>query len=467
MDTAKTNPDEQNEKHIVKKTDYRQEIAEIQDLTDLEKILTKIQEAQDAQSALTYSIKAQIKVISVLNSPKMLENPFGMMIEQLNRAIQFAENENEKKEIRQRASIMMANMAFFMEARLHYEEDRNSEKGREYLKEGCDLLAKSIVDIVPEKEDSGVAQGTKVVKAIAGAIEPSILATQLATNLFNNLAKNSDGLINKLIDWWNKGEKNAKNRAEYEYFIDSFVDKIDEHYEIFGKSIILSDFIRNKKEMLVTRRMAGFKPEEPIGSTLKGIFRPVLSVVIIAISIVLSVPLIANLNLANIPKYVVSLIPIMVAAVFLIILIRDKIAVNSERNLYKEAIEAYKKYQQNISEYYNGVYAKVSIAKNQAAENTDIKQEIEQPPFILEEYKQFRKKRYRSINENKITAGILAFPPFALFALYNFYLSYHDSNIFIFIMLVSGLLVSCGVFVWSLIDFNLFKRRIDGKLGLI
>ncbi len=412
-------------------TNYSQELVKIQDLTDLEKILVKIQEAEEAECALTYSIKAQIKVIGILNSPKMLENPFGMMIEQLNKAIQFAENENEKKEIRQRASIMMTNMAFFMEARLHYEGDRNSEKGREYLKEGCALLAKSIVDIA------------------AATIEPAILATQLATNLFNNLAKNNNGLINKLIDWWNKEEKNAKNRAEYEYFIDSFVDKIDEHYEIFGKSIILSDFIRNKKEMLVNRRTAGLKPKEPIGSTLKGIFRPVLSAIIIAISVILSVHL---------------TVPLIIAAVFFIILVRDKIAVNSERNLYEEAIEAYKEYRRNISEYYNSVYAKVSIANNQATENSDIKQEIEQPPFILEEYKLFRKKRYRSINENKITAGVLAFPPFALFALYNFYLNYQDSNIFIFIMFISGLFLSCGVFVWNLIDFNLFKKRIGGNL---
>ncbi|MCL2101368.1 MAG: hypothetical protein FWH22_06605 [Fibromonadales bacterium] len=451
---------------VEKKTAYSQEIAEVQDLTGLENVLTKIQKAQSNESALTYSIKAQIKVISVLNSPKMLENPFSMMIEQLNRAIQYAENENEKREIQHRASIMMTNMAFFMEARLRYEKDKHSEIGKEYLEEGCNLLARSIVDIVPQEDSSLIEHGAKAAGALAVKYEPSLLAAQLAMNLFNSLAKGKDGIVFKLAEWWNKKENNEKNQAEYEDFIESFIDKIDEHHEVFGKSIILSEFVRDKKEMLVNGRTAGIKPKEPIGSTLRGIFRPILALIIIAISLILSIPLISSLDLTDVHKYIVSLIPSIIAIVFIAILARDKMATDAERNLYKEAVDAFKKYKQNISKYYNSVYAKVSIAKNSTSDNDELKLEIEQPPLVLDDYKIYRKKRYRSITENKITAGVLSFPPLVLFIFYNFYLSYKTSASFILLMLILGLAVSCAVFVWSLIDFNLLQRRIDGKWAM-
>lgn len=449
-----------------KKNTYGQEIAEVQDLTGLEKVLVKIQKAQSNESALTYSIRAQIKVISVLNSPKMLENPFSMMIEQLNRAIQYAENENEKKEIQHRASIMMTNMAFFMEARLRYEKDKHSEIGKEYLEEGCNLLARSIVDIVPQENANLLVHGAKVAGTLASAYEPSLLTAQLATNLFNSLVKGKDGIVFKLVDWWNKKENNARNQAEYECFIESFIDKIDEHYEIFGKSIVLSEFVRDKKEMLVSGRTAGLMPKEPIGSTLRGIFRPVLALVIIAISVILSVPLLLKLDLTDVPKYIMSLFPLIIAIVFIAILLRDKIATNSERSLYKEAVEAYKKFKQNISKYYNSVYAKVSVTKNSVSDNDELKLEIEQHPLALDDYKNYRKKRYRSITENKITAAVLSFPPLILFMFYNFYLIYKTSASFILLMLILGLVISCAIFIWSLIDFNLFKRRIDGNWAM-
>lgn len=174
--------EQQNTNKVVSNVEYIQDtpmqnnqetVEEINDIDRLEEVLTAISNSQDNRAILANCAKAQLRVLSILNTPLEMSLTFvDTILSYHHHAINATNNnEDEIKQIQFRASLMMVNMVYFMEARIKYAEKKNSEEGKKLLVEGCTLIAECVATMVP------AAKGTKLL--VAGAkVATSIVAKQ-------------------------------------------------------------------------------------------------------------------------------------------------------------------------------------------------------------------------------------------------------------------------------------------------
>ncbi|MCL2845013.1 MAG: hypothetical protein FWE23_06135 [Chitinivibrionia bacterium] len=353
------------------------EIANIVSIDSLENLLTKIQNSENADEVLTHSIEAQLQVIKVLNSPEMASSPFDTMIAQLNRAVKFAANEEQKEDIQTRASIMANNIVFFMEAKLKYEEDKNSQEGRELLKQGCVLLAESSVSMaIPPLKATGVAK-------------------MVAANMFKNaVSGGSDSFLSKVIGWWGKKKDLEKSKAEFQRFVALSVDKINKYHNLFGESIILSELVERYKPILIEQKMKNLQIlalKEPVGSTMKGFmfWLPLLLgfVTVGAITGLIAGNFGMGLQIAA-GLWLVGLV---------LTFIGNFIGINNEKRLYGKAKFAYERYQKNFEGYYDKIISKIGIGGSADGIAEMSNKQLKDDKAIIDRYVSVRNDRYNNL----------------------------------------------------------------------
>jgi len=353
------------------------ELASIESFDGLKNVLSKIQNSDSADEALTCSIEAQMQVINVLNSPEMASSPFDSMIAQLNRALKFAANEGQKEDIQTRASIMANNIVFFMEAKLKYEEDKNSQEGKKLLEQGCALLAESAVSMaIPPLKAKGIA---KVV----------------AANMFKNaISGGSESFLSKVVGWWGKKKNLEKTKDEFQKFVALSVDKIDKYHNLFGESIILSELVERYKPILIEQKMKNlqiFNLKEPVGSTMKGFifwFPLLLGFVVVGAII--------GLIAGDFGMGLKVAAGLWVAGLVLAF-IGDKIGMIKEKSLYGKAKFAYERYQRNFEGYYDKIISKIGIGSGIDGIAEISEAELKKDKTIIDRYVSLRNDRYNNL----------------------------------------------------------------------
>ncbi|MDR0550768.1 MAG: NINE protein [Spirochaetaceae bacterium] len=418
---------------------------EINDIAGLQNRLNAIRESEDNDTALSCAIEAQLQVLDTLGSPEMSSGTFDLMIQALNRGLQQVTSETEKKEMQERASIMAVNMVFFMEAKLRYEEDKYSKMGKELLKKGCTLLAQS---------SAGMLRG-----GIAGGVRT------LGAKLYDDIANNG-GFFDMLFDFIGKKERLAKNQTEFQNFIFQFIGKLDRYGHIFGKSVVLSEFVLRYKDMMLQKQLPQ-KPAEPAGPVGKGIW--VLSFFMFAVvNLILGLVLISALKM---PVDTFILIPITSVVLWLVINIIKTISgiagVVSEKNLFNKAQAAYERLVDHTGNYYEALADKIGILSpaegaagitlNQSLVKSDVR--------LIEKYNKINQRRvFLKGTKSKTTAAFLCLF-LGFLGAHRFYVGRTASGV------VMILLVETGIsFIWAIVDFarilnGSFTDKNDNPLG--
>jgi hypothetical protein len=419
---------------------------EINDIASLQDRLTAIREAEDNDSALTCAIEAQLQVLDTLNSPEMSSSTFDLMIQALNRGLQHVTSESEKKEMQERASIMVVNMVFFMEAKLRYEEDKFSVQGKELLKKGCTLLAQS---------SSGMLRG-----GITGGVKT------LGAKLYDDIANNG-GFFDMLFDFIGKKERLAKSQTEFRDFIFQFIGKLDRYSGIFGKSVVLSEFVLRYKDMMIEKQLPS-KPAEPVGSIGKGIW--VMSFFMFAIvNLILGIILVELAKIVSLDAFM--LIPMVSAALWFVInavkTISGIAGIIGEKKLFNKAQEAYERLREYTGNYYETLADKIGILS--PSENTaDIKFNqslLKSDTHIVEKYNKINQRRaFLKGTKSKTTAAFLCLF-LGFLGAHRFYVGRTASGVVMILLCETSI-----SFIWAIVDFvrilnGSFTDSKDNPLG--
>jgi hypothetical protein len=230
------------------------QLSECQDTMDVANYLSSIEQQSKTTDILHYTIEAQLQMLQIVNGHNLYLSTVDLFFENLQKALELADNKQEKTRLRGNMTIMLNSMVFFMEAKIIYLQDESSNRGRELLKQGCGMLAGAVTEIV--------AVGAGAVGA--GAVGAGAAVAKLATQLFKSMMKKENvGFWSGVIDWWGKENEIAKRQCEFENFLEKIFHKIDRHKRMLGKSIIMGELIRRYADDMAQKDegiVAAFSP---------------------------------------------------------------------------------------------------------------------------------------------------------------------------------------------------------------
>ena len=345
----KINSDGAHESYDVVETQSQNPVTAIKvdTIPQLKDQLIAMREAKDNDSALTYAVEAQLQVLDVLNSPAMTSSCFDLMIESLHKALQRTPDEQQKKELQERAAIMTQNIIFFMEAKLRYEEDKHSEQAKTLMKKGCSLLAESASGIMT----GGISGGVKV----------------MGGKLYENMMQD-DGFFSMLFDFVTKKQRLEKNNMEFNAFIIDFFGKLDRYRTIFGKSILLSELVHRYKDRLIGQHSV-HDPDEPYGF----LYKPGMWIKSLLFILVLTgfsiIPV--KLELFSMDTWS-NIVPLAAIGLWLginvLYLISCIIGSIREKIAYNKALKAFDKHNEILENYFTSIADDYNVISSSGAE---------------------------------------------------------------------------------------------------
>lgn len=205
----------------------------IDTIQELSEFLTEVKENENSDTALAHALNAQLQVLNAINSPSLSCSVYDLMLDSLKKAVEKAKSPEEKKEYQRSAAIMTNSMVFFMEAKLHWEENKWSKTGQELLKNACNLVAESSVALLKIKTGS------------------VILSSDLGIEMFENLMSNVGGFFSKVVDWFAKWGQIEQYEREFYKFLLNLSEKMHKYHDIYGNQALLGELLLRYKNELV------------------------------------------------------------------------------------------------------------------------------------------------------------------------------------------------------------------------
>ncbi len=209
---------------------------EIKTVGDMEAYLQELSEyANDSAEA---ALRAQIQVIRYVQSPKLYDSSFDMLFKNLKDAIKYADSPKMQDMIRERATIMIQNYVFFMEAKLQFEVETNRAEAQGLMEDAIKMLAESTADVAMIAVSGGsagkVAFKTAIVKSTAKMIQTK--------------DTKGDSFFTKVYRWWTKKSRTAEKQGEFLQTIDTLTSKFSKHRDLIGKSDLIAGIVRRYAE---------------------------------------------------------------------------------------------------------------------------------------------------------------------------------------------------------------------------
>ena len=224
----------------------------ISTIQELSGFLTEVKENENSDTALAYALNAQLQVLNAINSPSLSCSVYDLMLDSLKKAVEKTKSPEEKEEYQRSAAIMTNSMVFFMEAKLHWEEDKWSKTGQELLKNACNLVAES---------------SSALLKIKTGSV---LLSSDLGIEMFENLMSNVGGFFSKVIDWFGKSQRIEQYEDEFYKFLLNLSDKLHKYHSIYGNQALLGELILRYKDELIIRaddkskKLKELDPDSPV-----------------------------------------------------------------------------------------------------------------------------------------------------------------------------------------------------------
>ncbi|WP_430613392.1 hypothetical protein [Flavobacterium sp. JP2137] len=205
----------------------------VKEISTLEEVTSYLNGLQEGASySLETTIKAQLEVISFIQSPTLVDTTFDSLILFLKRSLEGAESLKEQNNLRDHFSRMIQNYIFFFNARLQLEINSNKEEAIKLFHQAGEMLSKTITDIVLMAAPGGQLKGAKV----AGVV---------VKNFFSKDNNASEGFLVSLINWWRKDKIIAEKRNEFYKTLNSMFFKLGKHNDLIGTSFLINGVIIN------------------------------------------------------------------------------------------------------------------------------------------------------------------------------------------------------------------------------
>lgn len=231
---------------------------QINTLPEMERYLETL--ALQANDSVEAALKAQLQVIRYVQTPRLTDSTFDLLLENIKRALRYAETPRESERIREQAAVMVNNYIFFMDAKLQYEKETYRREAKklleqkwDLLKEGCEMLAQSVAEVISMTRGATATQRL----LLQGTIKKSL--TKALTPQDNR----AEGWFSRILNWW-KRERMAdaqqkaweERQGEFLQTLHALTLKLNKHRSMLGASDIIAGLIRRYADDM-TRHYCG------------------------------------------------------------------------------------------------------------------------------------------------------------------------------------------------------------------
>ena len=227
---------------------------EISSLPEMSIYLSKLQ--QDSSGAVAEAIKAQLAIITFVQSPTLNDTLLDTLLVRLETAISLAQSSSEISNLRKCFSLMIQNYIFFLDAKLQYDVNQHKDEAYKLLNHAAKLLAESVVEVTKLCATQGLSSESLVKCTV--------------TNLFDKEGQ-KESFFERVIGWFTQEARIRDKQAIFYNTIESFYKKFDEHNNLIGPSIAikgmldryaepLSDFKFDKKITDISDAKAYYNP---------------------------------------------------------------------------------------------------------------------------------------------------------------------------------------------------------------
>lgn len=208
----------------------------INTVEDMENYLQEL--SKHANESAEAALKAQLQVIRYAQSPELYDSSFDMLFKCIKNALKYAESPKMQEQIRERATIMIQNYLFFMNARLQFEIAVNRKEYEELMEDACKVLAESTAEVASLAVPGGSATKMTMKAAVA----------QVAKDMLVSKDKNGNGLLARAYRWWTKDTRTREKHGEFMQTVSMLTTKLYKQREIIGKSDLVAGIIRRYAE---------------------------------------------------------------------------------------------------------------------------------------------------------------------------------------------------------------------------
>jgi len=213
----------------------------ISSLPEMSTYLNKLQ--QDSSNAVAEAIKAQLAIVTFIQSPTLNDTLFDTLLIRLDNSISLAQSDSEISNLRRIFSLMIQNYIFFLDAKIEYDVNQHKEEAYKLLKHAAKLLAESVVEI------------TKLV-----ATEGESFVNCFVENLLEKQGE-KESFFQKVVGWFTQEACIRDKKAVFYNTIEGLYKKFDEYNNKIGPSIAIKGMLDRYAEPL-----SDFKFNEKITS---------------------------------------------------------------------------------------------------------------------------------------------------------------------------------------------------------
>lgn len=189
--------------------------------------------AQQANESTEAALLAQLQVIRYIQSPKLYDSSFDLLFKNLKKALKYADSPRMQEMIQERATVMIQNYVFFMNAKLQFEVEVNREEYRKLVEDACKMLAESSAEVAAMAMPGGTT-AKLTLKATIAKTTMQALTTKDAKG---------DSLFTRFYRWCTKSSRAHEKQGEFLQTMDSLTAKLYKNREIIGKSDLIAGLI--------------------------------------------------------------------------------------------------------------------------------------------------------------------------------------------------------------------------------
>jgi hypothetical protein len=214
------------------------------EITTIEEFKNFLRELQsNASTSVEAALKAQLLMIQYVESSTLSDSAFDLLIENLRKALKYADSPTEKEILREKTQLIFHNYIFFLDAKLKYMADDRDKAARELLLQASEQIFDVAVSIV------SLATAVK-----SGSIFSKINSQSLAAQLTKTFDRN---FIQKICAYFSKTDNLINKYFELYRTLHLTFNKLERHRKVIGKSLIISELIYRWRGILVAKKSSG------------------------------------------------------------------------------------------------------------------------------------------------------------------------------------------------------------------
>lgn len=203
--------------------------------------------SNDLSGMFRHALKAQLAVLDYIQKPVLINTCIDTVLENLHYSLEIAVTETEEKMVRRQSALLIQSLLFTVHATILQKNKETREEGIKLLKIATENIATFSADIALTV---GTLGGSKNAAIVSNSM--NVIADFLnKKSLENDQEVKKNGFINRIVDYFASSFENKENENQYYALLDNVFEKIARNKGLLGKSIILSELIRNHSDQII------------------------------------------------------------------------------------------------------------------------------------------------------------------------------------------------------------------------